>query len=40
VQYNHHLRNGDNFSSETRIRCLTVDSQGGGMYRCLTKMME
>ncbi|KAJ5993563.1 hypothetical protein N7451_009287 [Penicillium sp. IBT 35674x] len=29
VQYNHHLRNGDNFSTETCIKCLTVDKQGG-----------
>ncbi|KAJ5913911.1 hypothetical protein N7504_002794 [Penicillium tannophilum] len=29
VQYNHHLRNGDNFSSETCVKCLMVDKQGG-----------
>lgn len=39
VQYNHHLRNGDNFSSETCIKCLTVDKQGGGKYRCLINLM-
>ena len=40
VQYNHHLQNGNNFSSETRIKCLKVDEQGGGMCRCLMSAME